>query len=125
MASRIPRSSRTRTCLRATSGWAGLDELLRRGVTPLLAQQAEMMERGAPVLDRYGSLTAPPLVHVAARQDLTRAQCEAAWNSQILITQSMAIFVCMMPALWELCVIVQSDILLMEAVKWYICSDNP
>ena len=107
----------------------GLDELLGNGVTPVLARQSELVDREAAALDRYGSVPAAPVVRVALRQDdpppVSREQCEFGWELQIMPLRAMSIFVCVMPPLWELCVLIQSDILLMEMAKWYFCSDNP
>ena len=105
---------------------AGLTELLRHGLTPMLARQAELVDRGASALDRYGSVPPPALVHVALRQDpISKEECEAAWEGQILLMKASAVFFCLIPALWELCVAFQLDILLLEAMQWFMCSDNP
>ena len=103
---------------------AGLDEILTRGVTPLLFREAAMFDREAPALDRFSSLR-QPLVAAALRQEsIEREQCMLAWQTQILIKQAMALMFCVNPITWEICLALQFNVLLMQAASLYACSDN-
>jgi hypothetical protein len=103
---------------------AGLNEILTRGVTPLLFREAAMFDREAPVLDRFSSLQ-QPLVAVALRQEsIEREHCMLAWQTQILLKQAMALMFCVNPLTWEICLALQFNVLLMQAASLYACSDN-
>jgi hypothetical protein len=96
-----------------------LDEILARGITPILFRGAALLENSGRTLDRFGGFAAPRL-QAAARQD-DGISCEKAWDMQILSVQATALFVCLMPPLWEICLLLQGDVLLMQAMKLVLC----
>jgi hypothetical protein len=103
---------------------AGLEGILANGITPVLLRAATFVEQRGTILDQFGD-TAAPVVQIALRQEEQEEEeeisCEKAWDLQIYSVQAMAVIVCMMPPLWEICLALQADVLLMQALKLYLC----
>jgi hypothetical protein len=105
---------------------AALTGLLRDGITPFLMREADLIERAATELDRYGRTNGSAVIRVAlGQQQPTKEECLTAWRIQIMMKEAAAIYFCMSPLTWEICVMLQINILAMQSLAMYVCSDNP